>query len=550
MCRMLRGSCGSIRQGTRRASTGPGGPPPLLRVALHVQCSHDDVLPAQSAAVAVATGNRIQQRRQHNFNGPAGQVAVRRGNRNSVASGRCLHSLGSCAGHSRGTAAAAAAATAAAAGTAIAVVRVEEGGLLGRGGLAASAASAAAAVRCTAGGLAHVGGSVAESCRRSRCSLPRHGPRAGGVLAPRPGRNARGTAKETAANAAAGGATTPPAPEPPTPTSTSTPPTPTPAAPGTTVAEAVTESSGRENGIGSDRGAGADGVRCSLNCRGGSSGDGYGDAAGPPSEHLGVTHRNVATSASQSKNDTLTSPSSPLPPSSSDEAAAGEGLITSTTPSFVQDRSGGLGRLGKFSHRLIVAYDGTDYCGWQLQPSAPTVQRFLESALCTVLREDRAVLGVRAAGRTDSGVHARGQVVQFSCNRELDLDKMSYKLNSVLPHDIRVLRITRTAPDFSVTCSALGKCYHYSLTNAEAHDPLRHRYAMHVRKPLDLVAMRAAAVALEGTRDFTQFSNIGEEGGRPRKRNPVKTLKRVEVVELGEGVSGAMRIEVEQSGAP
>ncbi|GIL62491.1 hypothetical protein Vafri_16701 [Volvox africanus] len=128
---------------------------------------------------------------------------------------------------------------------------------------------------------------------------------------------------------------------------------------------------------------------------------------------------------------------------------------------------------------------------------------------------------------------------------------MSYKLNSVLPHDIRVLRITRTAPDFSVTCSALGKCYHYSLTNAEAHDPLRHRYAMHVRKPLDLVAMRAAAVALEGTRDFTQFSNIGEEGGRPRKRNPVKTLKRVEVVELGEGVSGAMRIEqVEQSGAP
>ncbi|GLI71304.1 hypothetical protein VaNZ11_016446, partial [Volvox africanus] len=512
---MLRGSCGSIRQGARLASTGPGGPCPLLRVALHVQCSHDDVLPTQSPGVAVPTSNRIQQRRQHNCNGPAGQVAVRRGNRTSVASGRCLHPLGPCTGHSRGT-------TTAAAGAAIAAVRVGGGGLLGRGGPAASAASAAAAAAAAAAarltpaggaaGLAHVGGSIAESCRRSSCSPPRQGRPAGWVLAPRPGRQGRGTAKAAAAYAAGGGGTI-------------TAPVPAPAAPGTTAADAVTGSTRRENGSGRDRGAGADGVRCSLKGSGGSSADGDGDMAGPPSEHLGVTHRNVATSASLSKNDSLTSPPSPpLLPSSNDGVAAGEGLITSTTSPFVEDRSGGLGRLGRFSHRLIVAYDGTDYCGWQLQPSAPTVQRFLESALCTVLREDRAVLGVRAAGRTDSGVHARGQVVQFSCNRELDFDKMPYKLNSVLPHDIRVLSITRTAPDFSVTCSALGKCYHYSLTNAETHDPLRHRYAMHVRKPLDLVAMRAAAGALEGTHDFTQFSNIGEEGGRPRKRNTIKTL--------------------------
>ncbi|GLC49634.1 hypothetical protein PLESTB_000269700 [Pleodorina starrii] len=224
-----------------------------------------------------------------------------------------------------------------------------------------------------------------------------------------------------------------------------------------------------------------------------------------------------------------------------------------TAPSVIipslEDRSNGLGRLGRLSYRLILAYDGTEYCGWQLQPSAPTVQRTLEGALCTVLREERAVLGVRAAGRTDSGVHARGQVVQFSCNRELDVAKMPYKLNSVLPHDIRVLRLTRTAPDFSVTCSALGKCYHYSLTNAEAHDPLRHRYCLHVRRPLDLAAMRTAAAALEGTHDFTQFSNIGEEAGRPRRRNPVKTLRRVEVVELGgESTPGGIRIEVEGSG--
>ncbi|KXZ50137.1 hypothetical protein GPECTOR_17g773 [Gonium pectorale] len=207
-----------------------------------------------------------------------------------------------------------------------------------------------------------------------------------------------------------------------------------------------------------------------------------------------------------------------------------------------------LARLGHLSYRLIIAYDGTDYCGWQLQPSAPTVQRALEAALCTVLRTERGVLGVRAAGRTDSGVHARGQVVQFSCNKDLDVSKMPYKLNSVLPHDIRVLRIHRTAPDFSVTCSALGKCYHYSVTNSEVHDPLRNRYAMHVRKPLDLAAMREAAAAMVGTHDFTQFSNIGEEGGRPRKRNPVKTLRRVDVVKLEELAPGALRIEVEGNG--
>ncbi|EFJ41663.1 tRNA pseudouridine synthase, partial [Volvox carteri f. nagariensis] len=192
---------------------------------------------------------------------------------------------------------------------------------------------------------------------------------------------------------------------------------------------------------------------------------------------------------------------------------------------------------GRLSYRMIVSYDGTAYCGWQLQPSAPTVQRFLEGALCTVLREERAVLGVRAAGRTDAGVHARGQVVQFSCDKELDVTKMPYKLNSVLPHDIRVLRMSRTAPDFSVTCSALGKCYRYSITNGETHDPLRHRYALHVRRHLDLAAMRSAAALLTGTHDFSQFSNIGEEGGSPdvqrrrRQRNPVKTLRRVDVVE-------------------
>ncbi|PNH09854.1 tRNA pseudouridine synthase A 1 [Tetrabaena socialis] len=203
------------------------------------------------------------------------------------------------------------------------------------------------------------------------------------------------------------------------------------------------------------------------------------------------------------------------------------------------------GRLGRLSYRLLLSYDGTDYCGWQLQPGLPTVQGCLEAALGTLLKEERGVLGVRGAGRTDSGVHARGQVVQFVCNREVDSASLPYKLNALLPRDIRVLHMARTAPDFSVTCSALGKCYHYSITNAEAYDPLRYRFAMHVRKPMDLAAMRGAAALLQGTHDFTQLSNTGEAA---RRRDPIKTLRRVAVVELGEAAPGGLRIEVEGNG--
>jgi tRNA pseudouridine(38-40) synthase len=108
---------------------------------------------------------------------------------------------------------------------------------------------------------------------------------------------------------------------------------------------------------------------------------------------------------------------------------------------------------------MVVAYDGTAYSGWQLQPHAPTIQAHVERALSTVLREARETLVVGAAGRTDAGVHAAGQVVQFHTNRPeaVDPEKLPLKLNSLLPHDIRVGWMAATAPDFNVTCSASGK---------------------------------------------------------------------------------------------
>lgn len=120
-------------------------------------------------------------------------------------------------------------------------------------------------------------------------------------------------------------------------------------------------------------------------------------------------------------------------------------------------------------------------------------------------------------------MHADGQVVQFFVNTLLDQSKLAYKLNRMLPPDIRVLHAAQTAPDFDVTCTAVGKIYRYSVDTGPAHSPLRYRFATHVAKPLDIDAMRAGAALLTGTHDFTQFSNDNKER---LKRNPVKTIRR------------------------
>ena len=200
--------------------------------------------------------------------------------------------------------------------------------------------------------------------------------------------------------------------------------------------------------------------------------------------------------------------------------------------------------LGTHSFRMVVAYDGTVYSGWQLQPRAPTVQLHVERALTTVLREPREALGVSAAGRTDAGVHAAGQVVQFRTRRPEAVDpaRLPLKLNSLLPHDIRVKWMAATAPDFNVTCSATGKIYIYEIDTGPSHDPLTFRTRAHCgRRRLDAGAMRAGAALLEGVHDFTQFSNNAPERLR---RNPVKDLRRLEIVE----VDGGLRLEVEGSG--
>lgn len=165
--------------------------------------------------------------------------------------------------------------------------------------------------------------------------------------------------------------------------------------------------------------------------------------------------------------------------------------------------------------RLDVAYDGTDFHGWATQPSLRTVQGTLEAALARVLRVD--AVPVTCAGRTDTGVHARGQVVHLDVDDEVlvasagrstapPAEALLRRLNGVLPADVRVLR-AREAPDgFDARFSALWRRYAYRIADAPALvDPLSRRHVLAWRRPLDEQVMNEAAARLVGEHDFAAF---------------------------------------------
>jgi tRNA pseudouridine38-40 synthase len=169
--------------------------------------------------------------------------------------------------------------------------------------------------------------------------------------------------------------------------------------------------------------------------------------------------------------------------------------------------------------RAIVAYDGTDYGGFQRQANAPTVQATLEAALAQVTQ---GTTGVLAAGRTDAGAHAAGQVIAFDTAWRHGLGDLQRALNAVLPADIAVLEVAEAASDFHPRYDAHSRRYRYTLYNARVRWPLARRYSLHVTAPLDVVLMQEAAQSLVGEHDFATF-------GRPPqgyKRGGV-TVRRV-----------------------
>ncbi len=188
---------------------------------------------------------------------------------------------------------------------------------------------------------------------------------------------------------------------------------------------------------------------------------------------------------------------------------------------------------------MTIAYDGTNYNGWQVQPNGCGIQELLEKALGTILRSRITVHG---AGRTDAGVHALGQTAHFATDPAINLNKTLYSLNGILPKDIRVTSIEPKPEDFHARFSAKGKIYHYFLTPNAVVTPFLRLYRCHVKHPVDLNLLREAAKLFIGTHDFSAFANEQECGSA--KRNPIRTIYRLEVMEE----PTLLRLEFEGSG--
>lgn len=153
-------------------------------------------------------------------------------------------------------------------------------------------------------------------------------------------------------------------------------------------------------------------------------------------------------------------------------------------------------------YKAILSYDGTSYFGWQKTKAGPSIQEELEQALCKITGE-RVI--PEAASRTDRGVHAEAQVVQFSLKKEMPLHRLQRGLNAILPPSIRILRISYE--NFHPTLDALGKEYNYKLDLNPVQDPTQRLYSWHIHYELDFSKIEQAAQCLIGTHDFSAFAN-------------------------------------------
>lgn len=152
--------------------------------------------------------------------------------------------------------------------------------------------------------------------------------------------------------------------------------------------------------------------------------------------------------------------------------------------------------------KMTIAYVGTRYAGWQVQPARPTIQGALETGLSRMLNEEVRIAG---AGRTDSGVHAVGQVANFSTGRALPLDGLRRGLNACLPEDIRLVRAEEAVDGFHARSDARWKEYRFRMTRAEVVSPFDAPFVAPVRGALDVGAMGDAAALFAGSHDFTSF---------------------------------------------
>ena len=183
--------------------------------------------------------------------------------------------------------------------------------------------------------------------------------------------------------------------------------------------------------------------------------------------------------------------------------------------------------------KLTVAYDGTDYCGWQVQNNGPTVEGELNRALSELTGERITVIG---ASRTDAGVHGRGNVAVFDTESPIPAERIAYALNGKLPEDIVVLQSVEVPGDWHPRHCDSVKTYEYRILNREMPDPLRRRDTWHVSYELDTDRMRQAAEYLKGEHDFKSFCSAQSE-----VENTVRTIYELSVERTGDLITVTVR---------
>ena len=172
---------------------------------------------------------------------------------------------------------------------------------------------------------------------------------------------------------------------------------------------------------------------------------------------------------------------------------------------------------------IVVAYEGTKYCGWQSQPNQITVEEVINRELSRLLNEKIEVIG---ASRTDSGVHAMGNVAVFDTETRIPAEKICYALNVSLPEDIVVQKSEEVASDFHPRFCDSTKTYEYRIWNATFVQPVNRLYTYHVHDALDVKAMQRAAQFIVGEHDFASFCSVGAQ-----VQSTVRTVYSVDVIQ-------------------
>lgn len=188
--------------------------------------------------------------------------------------------------------------------------------------------------------------------------------------------------------------------------------------------------------------------------------------------------------------------------------------------------------------RFKVAYDGGNYAGWQKNRELPTVELCLENVLVQILQHP---VHIQAASRTDAGVHAVGQIVNFFTEKTISTERLLISCNALLPKDIRILNASEEADSFHPTLDNTGKEYHYTICFGKIQNPIYRNYSWHFPHPLDLPLMQHESSLLLGEHDFSFFRN---QGSNSSNESSLCHLKAIRIIDLGE-----QRLRIEMVGS-